>query len=84
MEEWTGMEFTNTTKTVQDRTRWKAIVAKTSVFQGFRMEKFGQTYPKCLVISWSSAETESVTTSGCVYIALSLLCGWLIYDKRRK
>ena len=31
IKEWTGMDFTSSTRTAEDRTRWKRIVVKSSV-----------------------------------------------------
>ena len=31
IKEWTGMDFANSTRAAEDRTRWKGIVVKSSV-----------------------------------------------------
>ena len=31
IKEWTGMDFANSTRAAENRTRWKGIVAKSSV-----------------------------------------------------
>ena len=34
IKEWTGMEFTSSTRAAENRTRWKGIVANSSVVPG--------------------------------------------------
>ena len=31
IKEWTGMDFASSTRAAEDRTRWKGVVAKSSV-----------------------------------------------------
>ena len=35
MKEWTGMEFVSSTSAAENRTRWKGIVANSSVVAGW-------------------------------------------------
>ena len=41
--EWTGVDFVSSTRTAEDRTRWKGIVVKSSVVPRRPRKVMGQT-----------------------------------------
>ena len=38
IKEWTGMDFASSNRAAENRTRWKGIVANSSVVQGYGIE----------------------------------------------